>query len=112
MASIFSFPQSWRFGRVTFSRRELSQILSVYGQQVSRGEWRDYAIDCLHDRAMFSIFRHSHETPLYVVMKLSGGGFRKPSRYAVLSGDKTLAQSASLPEALQALEEQQVKNKK
>lgn len=61
---------------------------------------------------MFSIFRHSHERPLYVVMKTLGGGFRRPSRYAVLCGDKTLAQSTSLLEALEALDEQQVKSRK
>ncbi len=42
---------------VTFSRRELDRILRLYGRKVADGEWRDYAIDFLKDRAVFSVFR-------------------------------------------------------
>lgn len=54
---------------VAFDRRELSEILKVYGRMVAAGEWRDYAIDLLPDRAVFSIFRRSSEMPLYRVEK-------------------------------------------
>jgi len=40
--------------QVTFSRRELNRILDLYGRKVAAGEWRDYAIDFLKDRAVFS----------------------------------------------------------
>jgi len=43
--------------------------LRVYGQMVAAGEWRDYAIDHLDDRAVFSIFRRTAEVPLYRVEK-------------------------------------------
>ena len=43
--------------QVTFSRRELNRILDLYGRKVAAGEWRDYAIDFLKDRAVFSVFR-------------------------------------------------------
>ena len=43
-------------GPVAFNRIELNAILRVYGQMVAAGEWRDYAIDHLDDRAVFSIF--------------------------------------------------------
>ncbi|MGL5447625.1 MAG: DUF2794 domain-containing protein, partial [Rhabdaerophilum sp.] len=39
---------------VRFDRRELSEILNVYGRHVASGEWRDYAIDFGRDRAVFS----------------------------------------------------------
>ena len=55
--------------KVTFSRRELDRILSLYGRKVAAGEWRDYAIDFLNDRAVFSVFRHSSEMPLYRIEK-------------------------------------------
>lgn len=55
--------------RVTFSRRELDRILSLYGRKVAAGEWRDYAIDFLRDRAVFSVFRHSSEMPIYRIEK-------------------------------------------
>ena len=43
--------------RVTFNRLELNRILNLYGRMVADGEWRDYAIDFLKDRAVFSVFR-------------------------------------------------------
>jgi hypothetical protein len=55
--------------KVTFSRRELDRILSLYGRKVAAGEWRDYAIDFLRDRAVFSVFRHACEVPIYRIEK-------------------------------------------
>tara|TARA_B100000575_G_C22892457_1_gene519280 strand:+ start:52 stop:381 length:330 start_codon:yes stop_codon:yes gene_type:complete len=52
-----------------FSRAELSAILCAYSARVAAGEWRDYALDYQNGVAMFSIFRHTHETPLFVIEK-------------------------------------------
>jgi len=93
-------------GKTAFSRRELSQILSIYGTRVQQGAWRDYAIDSTADMAVFSIFRSAHELPLYSVVKISGKSLIKPSQYAVRSGNKTLIQSASLRDVLDFLEGQ------
>ncbi len=54
---------------VTFQRRELDQILRLYGRMVAANEWRDYAIDHLPDRAVFSVFRRTSETPLFQIIK-------------------------------------------
>lgn len=54
---------------VSFSRAELSTILSVYGRKVARGEWRDYALDMLRDRARFSIFQRASDVPMFVIEK-------------------------------------------
>ncbi|MDH6231418.1 hypothetical protein M2281_001990 [Mesorhizobium soli] len=54
---------------VSFDRRELDQILRVYGRMVAANEWRDYAIDHLSDRAVFSVFRRASETPLFQIVK-------------------------------------------
>jgi hypothetical protein len=43
--------------------------LEVYGRRVADGEWRDYAIDHLGERAVFSIFRRASEIPLYRIVK-------------------------------------------
>jgi hypothetical protein len=56
-------------GTVFFDRRELDQLLRLYGRMVAAGEWRDYAIDGLKDAAVFSVFRHTAETPVYRVEK-------------------------------------------
>ena len=55
---------------VTFHRRELDLILRVYGRMVAAGEWRDYAIDHLKDRAVFSVYRRTSEVPLYQIHKV------------------------------------------
>jgi hypothetical protein len=55
--------------QVTFHRRELDQILKVYGHMVAAGEWRDYAIDHLRERAVFSVFRRASEIPLFRIVK-------------------------------------------
>jgi len=54
---------------VTFQRRELDQLLRLYGRMVAANEWRDYAIDHLSDRAVFSVFRRTSETPLFRIVK-------------------------------------------
>jgi hypothetical protein len=55
--------------QVTFDRCELARIFGLYGRKVAEGEWRDYAIDFLKDRAVFSIFRRSSELPIFRVEK-------------------------------------------
>lgn len=36
---------------------------------VAAGEWRDYAIDHLRDRAVFSVFHRTTEAPLFRIEK-------------------------------------------
>lgn len=54
---------------VGFVRRELDQILRLYGMMVAANEWRDYAIDHLPDRAVFSVYRRASERPLFQIVK-------------------------------------------
>lgn len=54
---------------VSFDRLELTTILNLYGRKVSSGEWRDYAMDFLRERALFSVYRGNSERPLYVIEK-------------------------------------------
>ena len=70
--------------QVTFNRHELKRILDLYGRQVAAGEWRDYAIDFLKDRAVFSIFRRSSEHALYRIEK-NPKLARKQGAYSVIS---------------------------
>ena len=69
---------------VTFNRRELHRLLDMYGRKVAAGEWRDYAIDFLRDRAVFSVFRRSSEVPLYRIEK-SPRLARRQGAYSVIS---------------------------
>ncbi len=70
--------------QVTFDRRELDRILSLYGRMVAAGEWRDYAIDFLKDRAVFSVFRRSSEVPIYRIEK-NPRLARRQGAYSVVS---------------------------
>jgi len=54
---------------ISFNRHELAKILNIYGRMVASGTWRDYAIDHLADRAVFSIFRRASEVPLFRIEK-------------------------------------------
>lgn len=69
---------------VTFQRRELDQILRLYGRMVAANEWRDYAIDHLADRAVFSVFRRTSETPLFQIVK-NPRLARKQGAYSVIA---------------------------
>ena len=70
--------------RVTFDRRELDRILGLYGRKVAAGEWCDYAIDFLKDRAVFSIFRNTCDVPIYRIEK-SPRLARRQGAYSVIS---------------------------
>src|SRR5213082_2748761 len=70
--------------RVTFDRRELDRLFGLYGRKVAAGEWRDYAIDFLKDRAVFSVFRRSSEVPLYRIEK-NPRLARRQGAYSVIS---------------------------
>jgi hypothetical protein len=70
--------------RVTFDRFELNRILNLYGRMVADGEWRDYSIDFLRERAVFSVFRRASEVPLYRIEK-DPRLARKQGMYSVIS---------------------------
>ncbi len=70
--------------RVSFDRRELGEILNVYGRMVAAGEWRDYAIDALKEKAVFSVFRRASEAPLYQIEK-NPKFARKQGAYSVVT---------------------------
>jgi hypothetical protein len=78
----FRWPGATR--HVAFDRRELNTILRVYGRKVAEGEWRDYAIDHLEDRAVFSIFRRASEMPMLRVEKIPALA-RKQGTYRIVA---------------------------
>ena len=63
----------------------LNEILGVYGRKVADGEWRDYAIDQLRERAVFSIYRRSSEVPLYRIVKQPPRTARRQGAYSVIA---------------------------
>ena len=90
--------------QVSFDRRELGLILSVYGRMVAMGEWRDYGLSCLRDRAVFSIFRRTAENPLFRVEKHPRLRMRQ-GMYAVVGLDgQVLRRGHDLAAVLKVLE--------
>lgn len=84
-------------------------ILHLYGRMVQAGEWRDYAIDGLKDRAVFSAFRRASEMPAYSIMKQPGLAGRQ-GQYAVTgSGGQILKRGRELPQVLRVLERKLLK---
>ena len=82
-----------------FSRGELNQLLSLYSRRVMAGDWRDYAIDHRDGMAVFSVFRHSSDRPLYAVAKrLANGGGQ--DQFLLLSGARILKRSHSIDQVL------------
>ena len=83
--------------RVFFNRAELNQLLSLYSRHVASGDWRDYAIDQVGGAAIFSVFRHTHDAPLFSIAKQ--GNKRNPE-FVVFSGREKLRRAKTLGEAL------------
>lgn len=82
---------------IYFERAELGLILATYSTRVASGEWRDYAIDHLPGCATFSIFRHTHETPLFTVEKRQRYSNERP-QFTLRDSNKTLCKASSMQE--------------
>ena len=86
---------------VSFDRRELSKLIDVYSRRVASGEWRDYAIDFRPGMAIFSIFRHTAESPLFAIAKVPKGATSGSNAgYVVYNGPRKLAHGDSLEDVL------------
>ncbi len=89
---------------IAFERRELDVLLRLYGRKVASGEWRDYAIDHLSDRAVFSIFRRASEMPLYRIEKNPKFARRQGIYSVAAAGGLILKRGADLAQVLRVLE--------
>ncbi|KQZ14981.1 MULTISPECIES: DUF2794 domain-containing protein [unclassified Mesorhizobium] len=85
---------------VAFERRELDLILRLYGRMVAANEWRDYAIDHLTDRAVFSVFRRTSEVPLFQIVKDPKLARRQGAFSVVAAGGRILKRGHELARVL------------
>ena len=89
---------------VTFHRRELDAIFRIYGKMVGDGEWKDYAIDHMRDKAVFSVFKRSGEYPLFRIEK-DPKLAAKQGAYSVVSAQgKILKRGQELPQVLKVFD--------
>jgi hypothetical protein len=95
--------------RVVFHRTELSVLLQLYGRMVAAGLWRDYGISMLREAAVFAVFRHTAEHPLYRIEKrprLAG----RQGQYAVIGMDgRILKRGPDLAQVLRVLEKKLIR---
>lgn len=90
--------------RTFFDRRELQRLLRLYGAQVAAGEWRDYALDALADRALFSVYRRHSEAPLYQIEKRPENARRQGAWSVIAAGGRILKRGHDLDRVLAVLE--------
>jgi hypothetical protein len=93
-----------RRGGIAFDRGELTQILNVYGRKVASGEWRDYAIDTMKEKAVFSVFRRSSECPLYRIEKAPKLARRQGAYSVIAATGLILKRGHDLARVLRALD--------
>ncbi|MFC5386918.1 DUF2794 domain-containing protein [Aquamicrobium segne] len=85
---------------VAFERRELDLILRLYGRMVAANEWKDYAIDHLEDRAVFSVYRRASEVPLFQIVKDPKLARRQGAFSVVAAGGRILRRGHELARVL------------
>ena len=81
---------------IFFSKLELTSILSLYSKQVSRGFWKDYALDSQNGTAIFSIFRHTHDKPIYQIIKKRLKGLKNINEFYILKDSGVISKSTDL----------------
>ena len=95
--------------QVTFDRRELNSILTIYGRMVAAGEWRDYALDFLDDMAVFSIFRRAAEVPLFRIEKRPKLKAKQGQYIVVAAGGIILKRGHELAQVLKIFDKKLLK---
>ena len=81
---------------IFFSKLELTSILSLYSKQVSRGFWKDYAMDSQNETAIFSIFKHTHDKPIYQIIKKRLKGLKNINEFYILKDIEIISKSSDL----------------
>ncbi len=96
--------------QVAFNRQELSLILNVYGQMVSNGDWKDYAMDFLKDKAIFSIYRKATEHALYKIEKVPALRHKQGQFAVIAPGGLILKRGHDLKTVLKVFDKQRFKS--
>ena len=89
---------------IFFSKYELTSILNLYSKQVSKGFWKDYALDYKANTEIFSIYKHSHDKPIYQIIKKRLKGFRNISDFFITKDTEIINKSAEISTILSKFE--------
>ena len=88
--------------RISFTRSELNQLLTLYSHRVILGEWKDYAINSDRGMSAFSVFKDSGALPAFTIYKVYKNN--KSVRFAVGSNGSLIKQDQSLRGAISFLQ--------
>lgn len=91
-------------GPVFFERRELDQLLRVYGRLVATGDWRDYSLAGGADVAEFAVYARSGDAPLYRVEKRPALQTRQGQWAVIGQGGQVLKRGRDLAQVLRVFD--------
>jgi len=94
--------------KLYFSKNELVKILNCYSLGVSKGKWKDYAIDFTKNEAIFLIYKHSLAAPDYILKKHKEKKKKKIS-YKLLLTNKKNIKFNNIDELIALLKRKQIK---
>jgi hypothetical protein len=103
------FPPAPAQKHVWFDRRELEQILSVYGDMVAAGECRDYAIGAFADHTVFCMHRRASEAPTWTIEKRPELARRQGAYSVVNATGQVLKRGHDLAQVLRVFESRRFK---
>ena len=70
MSKIYHFSKYIKLKeKLTFCKKDLNSIISIYSEKVSNGIWKDYSINFEDNYAEFSIYKHTHASPEFSIIK-------------------------------------------
>ena len=89
--------------KVTLSKKDLNLIISIYSQKVSMGIWKDYSINFEKNYAEFSIYKHTHASPEFSIVK------NKKKIFSIYSRKEELKKSRYIKDILEVLKKAESK---
>ena len=89
--------------KVTFSKKDLNSIIAVYSKNVSIGIWKDYSINFERNYAEFSIYKHTHASPEFSIIK------NKKKIFFIYSRKQELKKSKYIKDVLNVLKKAESK---
>jgi len=83
--------------KISFSKNDLNLIISIYSKNVSNGIWKDYSINFERNYAEFSIYKHTHASPEFSIVK------NKKKIFSIYSRQQELKKSRYIKDVLDIL---------
>ena len=90
--------------KVFFSKSELQIILQTYSKQVSSGVCRDYSIDHIKQKVIFSFFRSTFDKPLFQIEKKINSKSKILHDFSIRYKQKIIETNVSISKILNRLD--------